>query len=297
MGSIDRNASRGYQMVVRFLPSVLLTLVVLGLPSLRAEIRETSDSPALTKSATEHFREELGVNEITTPTVGKVFSDLDVFQPPPLDLVRSLDLNKSYPDRFQTAIQFGSLVADGFVATIARQKQLVADTGRALIREANILAAGKRLTARSKSLLELSDQGDWAALRHELDATQADVEASMIELKDGEMADLISLGGWLRGFQLACHVTADHYTPVKASILVRPAVMNYYVDQMNNLSPSMKKRPAVFALTNALTEIRTISLKHDPPTQEDVVEMRDLADRAIREALSREIEFSPSSQH
>lgn len=260
---------------------------------LMAEVRMESNSPALSRSATEHFREELGVNSITTPTVGKVFSDLAEFQPPPIDLVRSFERSRSFPDRFQTAIQFGALVADGFVATIARQKQLVDDSARALIREANALSAGKLLAARSKSLLELSDRGDWAALRRELDATQEDVETSMIELKDGEMADLISLGGWLRGFQLASHVTADHYTPARAGMLVRPAVLNYFVDRMECLSPSMKRRPAVSSLTDSLKKIRTISLRHDPPTPAEIAEMRDEADRALKNALAKQVEIVP----
>jgi hypothetical protein len=295
---IDRNCAWRYlqervKPILAVIPSLLLFLFP---PVAAGQIREVTNSPSLSRSAGEHFREELGVNSITTPTVGKVFSDLGVFMPPPLDLVRSLDPNKTYPERFQTALQFGALVADGFMATIARQRQLVADTGRALIRQANALGAGKSLTARSKSLLELSDRGDWTALRRELDATQEDVEASMIELKDGEMADLISLGGWLRGFQLATHVTAEHYTPAKAAVLVRPAVMDYYVDRMDCLSPVLKKRPSVAAVSAALREILALSLRNDPPTPGDVVAMRNLADRAMRDAFAREIEFAPEAR-
>jgi hypothetical protein len=296
---IDREVPREYDKgsVKPSLTAIFIPLLACSSVPLMGEIQEVSNNATLSRSATEHFREELGVNKITTPPVGKVFSDLEVFQPPPLDLVRSFDMNRSYPDRFQTALQFGSLVANGFVATIARQKQLVNDAGRALIREANVLGAGKRLTSRSKSLLELSDRGDWAALRKELDATQEDVETSMIELKDGEIADLVSLGGWLRGFQLASHVTADHYTPAKAGILVRPAVMDYFIDRMDCLNPSMKKRPAVAAVAASLKEIRALALRNDPPTEQDVAAMRDLADRAMKEAFAREIEFAPATQH
>ena len=247
-----------------------------------------SEELSIDESATQHFREELGVNEITAPMVGSVFSDLELFQPPPLDLVRSFDLKKTFPDRFQTAIQFGALVANGFVATIARQKQLIIDTGRALIREANTLGAGQRLTARSKSLFELSDRDDWQGLREELNATQEDVEDSMLDLKDGEMADLISLGGWLRGFQLAAHVTASHYTPEKAASLVRPALMDYFIARMDCLSPSMKKRSAVLAINTRLKTIRSLCLPGKTPGESEVAQMRDLADEAIRAAFSRE---------
>ena len=206
-------------------------------------------------------------------------------------MVRSFDLKRSYPDRFQTAIQFGALVANGFVATIARQKQLVLDTGRALIREANPLSAGQRLTARSRSLFELSERNDWQGLREELNATQEDVEESMLALKDGELADLISLGGWLRGFQLASHVTADHYTEAKAAALIRPSLLDYFIARMDCLSPSMKKRPAVISISANLKAIRELASTGHPPTQGEVERMRDLADETMSAALARQLEI------
>jgi hypothetical protein len=269
-------------------------LVALLLPlSLMAQIREATNREAesIGHSAEQHFREELGVNELTTPLVGKVFTDLELFQPPPLGMVRSFDLKRSYPDRFQTAIQFGALVANGFVSTIARQKQLVLDTGRALIREANTLSAGQRLTARSRSLFELSESNDWQGLREELNATQEDVEESMLSLKDGELADLISLGGWLRGFQLASHVTADHYTEAKAAALIRPALLDYFIARMDCLSSSMKNRPAVITISANLKAIRALAAAGHPPTQGEVDRMRDLADEAMSAALARQLEI------
>ena len=273
---------------------LLILIAGLLLPvSLKGEIREATnhESEMIGQSAEEHFREELGVNEMTTPLVGKVFSDLELFQPPPLGMVRSFDLKKSYPNRFQTAIQFGALVANGFVATLAHQKQLVLDTGRALIREANTLSAGERLTARSRSLFELSERNDWQGLREELNGAQEDVEESMLGLKDGEIADLISLGGWLRGFQLASHVTADHYTAAKASALVRPAVMDYFIARMDCLSPSMKNRPACVTISSNLKAIRAMATPDHPPTQTEVERMRDLADEAVKAALARQLEI------
>lgn len=280
-------------MTVGLFPPLILIAALLLPVSLRGEIREATnhESELIGQSAEQHFREELGVNELTTPLVGKVFGDLELFQPPPLGMVRSFDLKRSYPDRFQTAIQFGALVANGFVATIARQKQLVLDTGRALIREANTLSAGQRLTARSRSLFELSERNDWQGLREELNGTQEDVEESMIGLKDGEMADLVSLGGWLRGFQLASHVTAEHYTPAKAAALVRPSLMDYFIARMDCLGPSMKKRPAVITISANLKAIRAIASPAHPPTQGEVERMRDLADEAVNAALARQLEI------
>ena len=267
-----------------------IALLLAGLP-LYAQGTSTTNgwSDSMEQSATEHYREELGVNELTTPLVGKIFNDLELFQPPPLDLISSFDLKTTFPDRFQSALQFGALVANGFVATIARQKPLIIDTGRALIRVANTFSAGQRLTSRSKSLFELSERGDWQGLREELNRTQEDVEESMLELKDGELADLISLGGWMRGFQLAAHVTADHYSPSKAAALVRPALMDYFIERLDCLSPRMKKRPIVTTIASKLKTIRVLSMQSNPPSPSEVIRMRDLSDEAMNAALSREL--------
>lgn len=255
--------------------------------SISSPARESeSESMGFEESAREHMLEELGINEITTPLVGKVFRDLELFQPPPLEMIKSFDNNATYTNRLQTALQFGALVADGFVATIARQQTLVVEIGRALIKDANALAAGEKLAYRSKSLFELSERGDWQGLREELNRCQSEVETSMIELHDGEMADLISLGGWLRGFQMAAHVTEEHYTSEKAAALVRLPVMDYFIERMDTLSPKTKKRSIVIELTAKLKTIRAVAAQNKTPTLSEVTELKKLADEAIAAGLS-----------
>ena len=243
-------------------------------------------STGFEESAREHMREELGVNDVTTPLVGKVFHDLELFQPPPVEMVRAFDSNATFNNRLQTALQFGALVANGFVATIARQQKLILETGQALIKNATTLAAGEKLTYRSKSLFELSDRGDWEGLREELNRSQREVETSMIELHDGEMADLISLGGWLRGFQLATHVTVDHYTTEKAMNLVRLPVIDYFIERMDTLSPRIKRRSVVIELTAKLKTIRAVAAQSKILTLSEVTQLEKLADEAITIGLS-----------
>lgn len=240
------------------------------------------------ESAREHMLEEFGVNEVTTPLVGKIFNDLEIFQPPPLQMLKTFNSNDIFNNRFQTALQFGALVANGFVATIARQQPLIIEIGKALIKDANALAAGKKLTDHSKSLFELANRGDWPGLRKELDRCQQEVEEAMIELHDGEMADLISLGGWLRGFQMATHVTADEYTPKKAAALIRLPVMDYFIERLDTLSPRTKRRAIVINLTVNLKSIRAIAAQSKVLSLDQVKQLKTLADEAIKYALQHE---------
>ncbi len=269
--------------------ALLIPFLILSQNSPAATSPTSKVESGFEESAKDHMLEELGVNDMTTPLVGKVFHDLELFQPPPVEMIKAFDNNAVFDNRLQTALQFGALVANGFVATLARQQALIVEIGRSLIKDANALGAGGKLIYHSKSLFELGDRGDWAGLREELDRCQSEVENSMMELHDGEMADLISLGGWLRGFQLAVHVTADHYTPEKAMALVRLPIMDYFIERMDTLNPKTKKRPLVIELTAKLKIIRAVAAQSKTPTASDLEALKKLADEAMSAALSHSL--------
>jgi hypothetical protein len=237
-----------------------------------------------------HMREELGVNETTAPAIQKLLLDLDSFQPIPEALIEANDLEASFPNRFQTALHFGSLVADGFVIVINERAQKIPDVGRALLRQARALGVGDSMTRRAASLIELGQKGDWARLREELIKTQTDVEKAMMNLHDEEMAHLISFGGWLRGFQLAANATVANYTPERAANLKRLDVMNYFIDRLNTLNPRIKQTPLVTLLISHLNTIYNIAGQSEgrPPSQSEVKEMQKLADEMEAAAMSKE---------
>lgn len=227
----------------------------------------------------EFAREELGVNELTAPSIQRLFTELEVFKPVPVDLIASTDFDRTYNNRFQTSLNFGALICDGFFAVVAEQKGLIQSVGRALLRQAKSLAVGQRLSTRANSLLELGTRGDWGGLKLELIQTQADVEEAMVELRDEEMAHMISLGGWLRGFEIGCIVTADNYSPQRAAGLMKPDVMDYFLDRLSTLNPRLKNTELATAITSRLETIRKIAgdAADRAPSKSEVEQMRDLA--------------------
>jgi hypothetical protein len=180
------------------------------------------------------------------------------------------------------------MVADGFVIVINQRAQSTQTLGRALLRQARALGVGDSMTRRAASLIDLGQKGDWPKLREELIKTQADVEASMMNLHDEELAHLISFGGWLRGFQLAANATVDNYTSQRADGLKRLDVMNYFIDRLDTLNPRIKQTPLVTKLLADLKTIYSIASKSEgrPPSQSEVKEMRDLANEMETAAMS-----------
>ena len=148
-------------------------------------------------------REELGVDPYTTPSIARIFQQLDDLRPPPFEQLQREFPKVSPPGREQKGLIFGGLIADGFLVVEAERKNAVDNLGRLLTREARGLGVADRVMRHSASLAELGRRGTWQAVCKELIATQANVEQAMIELRDQKMAHLISLGGWLRGLEIS----------------------------------------------------------------------------------------------
>lgn len=204
----------------------------------------------------DHVREEQGVNRYTTPSITNIFHQLDELKPLPFE-----QLQRPFPParraaREQMGIIFGGLVADGFLIVACERRNTVDDLGRVLLREARSLGVADRVIRHSASLTELGKRGDWTAAREELAATQTDVEQAMAELRDQKMAHLISLGGWLRGLEIAAGAVEMKYTPLRAKVLVQPELANYFAEEMKTLPPSVANAPLFQKLRTGIDALR-----------------------------------------
>jgi hypothetical protein len=94
------------------------------------------------------------------------------------------------------------------------------------------------------------------------------------------MAHMISLGGWLRGFQLGANSCAQSYTPDKALVLGRVEIMDYFIDRLDTLHPRLKKTEFVSTITSKIKTLRDLAAEAQgrAPTESEVKKMRELAD-------------------
>lgn len=240
--------------------------------------------PAFSEDGAEedlHMREELGVNEYTTPSIQWLLVELDKFRPLSMEYVDVEHRDFTYPNRLQTALHFGSLIGDGFIVVLNERRSDIREIGRALLRQAKALGVGESLARRSNSIFQLGDAGDWAALRGELVGAQKDVEGAMMQLHDEQMAHLISLGGWLKGFYAASQATAENYTAQRAEGLRNADAMDYFIDRLDTLHPRLKSTELVTILTSRLKTARKIvggALEQDRTlTRSEVEELAALA--------------------
>jgi hypothetical protein len=226
-----------------------------------------------------HMREELGVNEFTTPGIEVILRALRGLRPVPYDSV-SRDMPESTPpDRAQLALSTGGVIADGFLAVVAEKQSRVEIAGRSLLKHAKGLGVGDHVTKHARGILESAATKDWQGVESALIGAQRDVEKGMLALRDEEIAHLVALGGWWRGLEITSTIVAASYSPERARLLVQPGMLDYFADRVSTLNPALKKRPLFVKLETNLHEARKLTVKGDAgaPTAEDVKNLRDLA--------------------
>ena len=238
----------------------------------------------------EHVREEFGVNRFTTPSIKKLFEQLDELgELPYAELKR--EIPKTIPrERTLVALGLGTLISDGFLVVQSEEIEELENIGRAVLKQAQVLGAGKRVTKYTKSILENSVLGKWDKLKEELSKTQADVEAEMVMLRDVDIANLVALGGWIRAFEIAAVTTQKNYSNEKAIKLARTDLIAYFVETLQGLEPKLRERAHLIQINKDLESMLASLGGHDPesenpqpkiiPTKEDVAELAKKA-RAI----------------
>lgn len=229
----------------------------------------------------EHVREEFGVNQFTTPSIRKLFEMLDGLGKLSYDALKRPISRQTPSDRVLVSLGLGSLIADGFLIVQCEKVEAMEDVGRALIKYAKVLGTGSRMNRHTQSLFEHSIEGEWDKLRTELAKTQADVEAEMVQLRDVDIAHLVSLGGWLRAFEIATRSVQDNYTPEKTLRLLRKDIAEYYLASLEHLSPRLQNNEALKSLRDGFKElVPMLDLPADKPLTE--AQVKALADQAAK---------------
>jgi hypothetical protein len=228
----------------------------------------------------EHLREELGVNQFTAPSIRKIFGSLDLLGQLPYDKLKR-DVPKSAPpERWRVALSLGVLVGDGFLAAQSEKVDELENIGRAVLRHAKVLSAGARVTEHAKAILENSAAGDWKSLREDLAATQKDAEAEMVLLRDVEMAHLISIGGWLRGLEIASTTALEPFSAERAATLARKDLAEYFSATLADFDPALTKLPQIMAIRTGIDEIRTLlDLPEGKPFEQ--AQVKQIHDKAV----------------
>jgi hypothetical protein len=244
---------------------------------------EPAGLPTEGKVDIDQIREELGINGFTAPSIEHLLAELMELRPIPIEKLWR-DVPPDMPEtRAKIALRSGRIIADGLLAIIAEKPSRVEAPARALVRYAKALGVADHITKHSKSLLEKAAKENWLDLRKELVKSQADMEAGMMALKDEEIAHMVSLGGWFRGLEAVSFLVADDYTPEHAKILIQPEAIDYFIDRVSTLDPTLKEDALFQTIDKNLKAIQAVLAKEGdvPPTADEVKDIRKRAAEVV----------------
>lgn len=237
-----------------------------------------------------HVREELGINEFTAPSIRLIFDDLDQLTPMPVRETRHILPNRMPLSRTDLALEIGFLIADGFLAVQHGHIEDIEPIAKDLSRYGRALGTGERVDRHAKALLENAKEKNVEALKDQLSATQKDVEKELVQLKDADLAHLISLGGWIRALECASAAVSKDFTEERAYQLFREDIADYYEGSIGGLEPRISEKPTFITIREICSGLKNIMTlgPDEEPTEKKVKEISIQAKRLALLALTRE---------
>lgn len=196
-----------------------------------------------------------------------------------------------FPDRGQRALNLGTLVADGYLAVQAESKQEVKNIGKDITALAKGLGVSEELKARGNSLMDFADDGNWDALREELEATQNEVKNKFSVSGDSDLIALVSVGAWVRGTELISGHVAKSYSKEGAQLLRQPAIVEFLAAKLEALPDKLRDEPAVKRARVKLAELKAaVSFPRENVTdQEGVKKIHTLSAELVKDLSKKNL--------
>lgn len=272
-------------------PWALALATVFAISSTGFSQEENENAPQLPADLIDdpHVREELGVNEFTAPSIRLIFDDLAQLAPLPVDETRP-EMPKRMPlDRSDLSLEIGFLIAEGFLAVQNNKLDDIEGIAKELSRYGKALGAGERVNRHAASLLDHAKNKRTEALKEELAETQKDVEIELVQLRDADLAHLISLGGWIRALECASLAVFTDFSEERANQLFREDIADYYEAIIGSLDPRVSQRKHMVTIREICSGLKnTMTLAADEePTEAKVAEIKEQSAKLAKLALSR----------
>ena len=199
------------------------------------------------------------VDEVVVPVPSEIFLVLDKLGSPNWTAEMRGNLGRNTGNRAQVALLLGTVIADGFIAVEAENSESVKQIGQEVLNLADAINVRKAVIARSKSIIDKADAKNWRAVREELDGALQDVRSAMVELGDDDLAQLVSIGGWIRGTEVLTSIVKKNYSVGGAELLNQPELLNYFSRRIEDMRNSrLKKEELVAQVRKLLREIRPL---------------------------------------
>ncbi len=210
------------------------------------------------------------IRGVLMPVPHEIFQMLDRFAHSNWRAVQRPELAHWRPpgDQAQNALLLGVVVAEGFIAVEAEDTTETKNLGRAVLKQARALGVEKAALRRSRSIMDHAESADWPAVRKEWDGVLPDVERGMNELRSDQLAQLVSLGGWLRGMEALAVLISQDYSEEDSRLLRQPVLFDYFEKQLAEMNVGLRTNPTVVRMGAGLQKVRHMLGSGDAPVSQ-----------------------------
>lgn len=199
------------------------------------------------------------IEQVVVPVPTEIFAVLDKLGRPRWSAVLHKEVSSMKPsgESSQVALMLGTVIAEGFIAVEAEDTEEVKKIGQAILTFSEALGVKKAVVRRANSIIEFADKKSWSRVRREIDGALSDVRGAMIELNSEPLAQLVSIGGWLRGTEALTAVVTMSYSRDGAELLYQPSLIDYFTRRISGMKARLRS-PLVGQVSKGLADIRSM---------------------------------------
>lgn len=260
--------------------AILTTVILSVLPSVHA-----GDAPQKLDVSKLPEQSRM-VDEVIVPVPSEIFGVLDKLGKPNWVAVQRpiKGVAKPFGDPPQVAFYLGTVIAEGFVAVEAGDAEEVKNIGNSVLSLSAALGVREAVVKRANAIVAAANKADWPLVRHELDGALSEVKKALDELNSPDQANLISLGGWVRGTEALCDVVSKNYSADGADLLHQPALLSHFSGKLTGLKPRFRKNALVIKAQDALKAMKPLVGVADGTeiSEKSVKEIREIAAALVK---------------
>ncbi len=176
------------------------------------------------------------------------------------------------------AINLGMRVADAFIAVQAKDAQALRRASDVIEVLSLELSADLALKSKIAVANKLAEEGKWTELRTILESVRVDVLEELRKNKDQDSVALATVGGWVRGLNIATMALSETFDADATKLLRQPMLVAYLKKQLESLGAKAKSAPFVSKFIGQMDAIGKLTDIPDGKTlpKEDVQKLQQI---------------------
>jgi hypothetical protein len=211
------------------------------------------------------------IEDVIIPVPSEIFTVLDKLGDPDWKKEINTENRPKFSDRSDIALLMGAVVADGFIAVQAEDAKSVENVGRDVLDLAKALGVQEAVLPHCNAIQDAAKTNNWEVVRKELDATQRTVRERMEKMKDGALAECVSVGGWLRGTEAVTDLISQEFSAEKSELLNQPDLTEYFRDSMEEAITKLPQPEKLKLISSGLAQIHELMVKGGGALNEEAV--------------------------